>query len=85
MCVLLAPVFFPAHVFAQVAQSSDSEELRRRAQQEAMERQRQRQQASVVLPRQAPTEDAFSYDLPVEELCFRIERLTLEIPAQTSD
>lgn len=85
MCVLLAPVFFPVHVFAQVAQSSDSAELRRRAQQEAMERQRQRQQASVVLPRQAPTEDAFSYDLPVEELCFRIERLTLEIPAQTSD
>lgn len=85
MGVLLASVLFPVHILAQVAQNSDSEALRHRAQQEAVERQQQRQQASVVLPRQAPTENAFSYDLPIEESCFRIERLTLEIPAQASD
>lgn len=54
---------FSLPAVAQVAQNSDAEELRRRAQQEAQERQRQLQQPSVSLPRQRSDEDLQSYTL----------------------
>jgi len=84
-CIALAFATFSPSLLAQVAQSSDSEELRRRAQQEAQERQQQQQQPSVTLPRQAADDDLYSHDLPTEKLCFPVDRLTLEIPEQVGD
>ena len=76
---------FSLPAVAQVAQNSDAEELRRRAQQEAQERQRQLQQPSVSLPRQRSDEDLQSYTLAPESLCFPVQRVTLAFPEQVSE
>lgn len=68
--------FLPGDTLAQ--STGDSEVLRRRAQQEAEERQRQQQAPDVRLPRPAPLADAEGSDLPAETPCFRIDHLQLE-------
>lgn len=66
----------PVNTLAQSA--GDSEVLRRRAQQEAEERQRQQQAPDVRLPRPTPVADPDAIDLPTETPCFRIDSLRLE-------
>lgn len=38
----------------------------------------------MALPRQAVEQDVYSHELPVEALCFRVDRLRLEIPPQAN-
>lgn len=58
--------------------SGDAEELRRRSQREAEERQRQQQAPDVRLPRQAPALDPDALDLPDEKTCFTLRQIQLE-------
>ena len=63
-------------------ETSDSEELRNRAKQEALERERQLRQPTVNL--QGVTERTETLRLPVESPCFNIQKLLLEVPDQVS-
>ena len=71
---------------AQLAQPSDTEELRRRAQAEAQEREQQRQAPNVNLPTGAANADLnvdlTSHTLPSESPCFGVTRLTLVVPKE---
>jgi hemolysin activation/secretion protein len=58
--------------------SVDSEEQRRRAQQDAEERLRRQQAPDVRLQPPAPVVDVEALDLPSETPCFRIDRLRLD-------
>lgn len=66
----------PANTLAQ--STGDSEVLRRRAQEEAEERQRRQRAPDVRLPRPAPLADAEAIDLPAETPCFRIDSLRVD-------
>lgn len=61
---------------------SDSEEMRNRAKQEALERERQLNQPSVKL--QGGIDQPSSLRLPVETPCFKIQNFVLEVPPQVS-
>ncbi len=61
---------------------SDSEELRNRAKQEALERDRQLNQPNVKL--KGAIERPESLALPVETPCFKIDKFVLEVPSQVS-
>jgi hemolysin activation/secretion protein len=64
-------------------ETADSEELRNRTRQEALERERQQQAPGVNLQGEAP--EAVPFSLPAAETpCFPIHRFILEIPAQLS-
>ena len=62
-------------------ETTDSEELRNRAKQEALERERQQQQPNVNLQGEIPQAEPFQL-LAVETPCFNIQRFVFEIPAQ---
>lgn len=69
---------------AQTTGTLDAEEQRRRAQQQAVERQRQLQAPRIDLE-QAPQPKAIDDGhVPVESPCFKVDQLTLEIPAGLS-
>lgn len=72
------------NVHAQTAQTTGSEELRRRSQAEALERQRQLEAPNVDLQSKAPAEAADTLVLPSESPCFPIQHFALEIPSQLS-
>ncbi|WP_343216082.1 ShlB/FhaC/HecB family hemolysin secretion/activation protein [Collimonas antrihumi] len=68
---------------AEVIQTPASEELRRRSQAEALERQQQLQAPKVDLQQTAaPLEAADTLTLPTESPCFAIQQFTLEVPNQ---
>lgn len=67
---------FPAEVFAQG--TAETEEQRRRSQQEAEERLRRQNAPDVRLQPSAPVIDREPLDLPEETPCFRVDRLQLE-------
>jgi len=69
-------LLFAGAALAQV--SIDTEEQRRRAQQEAEERLRRQQAPDVRLPAPAPVIDVEARDLPSETPCFAIQRLSLD-------
>lgn len=58
--------------------SGDADELRRRSQREAEERQRQQQAPDARLPRQEPALDPDGLDLPDEKPCFTLRQVRLE-------
>ena len=73
--------FCSGYCYAAVA-TADSEELRNRAKQESLERERQLNQPSVNL--QGVVEKPESLRLPLESPCFKIQRFVLEVPSQVS-
>jgi hemolysin activation/secretion protein len=75
--VLFAVGFFLLAGSALAQVSVDSEEQRRRTQQEAEERLRRQQAPDVRLQPPAPAVEAEAPDLPDETPCFRIDRLRL--------
>jgi hemolysin activation/secretion protein len=82
--VLLAVAFVPA-AHAQSSTTLDTEEQRRRAQQQAIERERQAQAPRVDLE---PAKQNHAIDdgrVPVETPCFKIEQIGLEMPKGLSD
>lgn len=78
--VLACPLTAPA----QVVQTPDTEEQRRRTQQEAQERLQQQQAPNVRLQEKAPQaqEALDTLALPVESPCFRVNTLRLEVLSQ---
>ncbi|MQR00965.1 hypothetical protein [Glaciimonas soli] len=82
MALLWASALPTSH--AQTAQTTGSEELRRRNQADTLERQRQQQAPNVDLQSQALAEAADTPALPSESPCFPIQRFALEIPSQLS-
>ena len=79
--ILALTLFATNHIFAAV-ETSDSEELRNRARQESLERERLLKQPNVNL--QGVIEKPDSLRLPVEALCFKIQNFVLEVPEQVS-
>jgi hemolysin activation/secretion protein len=75
--LLLCPGFSHAAV-----ETPESEELRNRAKQEALERERQLKLPSVNL--QGVIEKPETLRLPVESPCFKIQNFVLEVPVQVS-
>ena len=67
------------HVGAAV-ETTDTEELRNRARQEALERERQQQAPSVNLQPEIPK--VVPFKLPVEAPCFIVRNFVFEIPSQ---
>lgn len=66
---------------ARAAETIDSEELRNRARQEALDRERQQQAPRVDLQGQMKQPPAVE-TLPVETMCFKIDKFVLEVPEQ---
>ncbi len=66
--------------FAQVLQTPDTEEQRRRSQAEAQERQQRQQAPNVQLQSVFATGDDFSVTLPAEVLCFTVRDIALDVP-----
>ena len=83
-CVLLAWALSSA-AHAQTSSVLDTEEQRRRAQQQAIERQRQEQAPNVNLQQAAPSEAIDDGRVPVESPCFKLDAITLEVPEGLSD
>ena len=75
--LLLCPGFSHAAV-----ETPESEELRNRAKQEALERERQLKLPSVNL--QGVIEKREALRLPIEATCFKIQNFVLEVPSQVS-
>ncbi|MDP5008644.1 MAG: ShlB/FhaC/HecB family hemolysin secretion/activation protein, partial [Glaciimonas sp.] len=76
-----------SHAHSQAIQTPASEEQRRRAQAEAVERARQLQAPNVALPTPAatvPVEDMHSLTLATESPCFEIQPFVLAVPSQLS-
>lgn len=81
LVVLLVGTLPVAH--GQAVQITDNEELRRRSQVEAQERQRQLQAPNVNLQQvQIPAEAIDSLTLPSESPCFRVHQYILDVPRQ---
>ncbi|MEJ0002751.1 MAG: ShlB/FhaC/HecB family hemolysin secretion/activation protein [Pararobbsia sp.] len=76
----LSPV---AH--AQTSSVLDTEEQRRRAQEQAIERQRQEQAPIVNLQQAPPPEVVDDGRVPVESPCFKLDTITLAVPDGLSD
>lgn len=74
-------LFCPGFSHAAV-ETPESEELRNRAKQEALERERQLKLPSVNL--QGVIEKPAALRLPVESACFKIQNFVLEVPVQVS-
>jgi hemolysin activation/secretion protein len=79
--VMAIALLATSHSFAAI-ETADSEELRNRARQEALERERLLKQPSVNL--QGVIEKPETLRLPVEALCFKIHNFVLEVPEQVS-
>lgn len=67
-----------------VVETTDSEALRERAKQEALERERLQQQPSVNLQSESPATLEVQGIPEAETPCFTIQRFTIEIPSQLS-
>lgn len=80
-CFLLLYILPFSGAYAQVIQTPDTEEQRRRAQVEAQERQRLAQEPRVELSPEAQTSTAQTLTLPVEKPCFVLHHITTQVPS----
>lgn len=71
--------------FAQSASPLDAQELRRRALEQQAERERQIHAPNVQLPQAAPSEAVDDGRVPGESPCFKVDQITLDLPAGLSE
>ncbi len=82
--VLLTVVLIPA-AYAQTSATFDLEEQRQRAQQQAIDRERQAQAPRVDLESKQPAAAIDNGRVPDEFPCFKVEHIGIELPSGLSD